>query len=280
MELISNESADYGIASNPKNTTKIINNKQQTPNRQYNSLLNITNYSTFRECSKHHLSTINNSESECCNCCNCRKLEKGQTLLTSYFSYATNTAEASSQTLQLKEKYKCYRDDAHQSLTIRQSKCIKQKYRRLLIALQKKYKHLIEKLRQIRTLAREKYKNEYNRRSHQNIDAWFLNICFKVLDVYMHASWNLDDRNMKKTSKNNAIEVIAAGRGIQKLQTMTIAEPTPTVDGAGQLAGGAAIVNNDSASRRLIRGNKTADNVRMMFLTDSKEETLEKDACK
>lgn len=295
LELNSDES--YDVAIDTKSNDALIVSQQESPNAinstlkanvsdRHHNVVNAqkinANYSTLSKCTEHHLSVTNNNKSGDFNC-SYQELEKGQTLLTSFFSYVRNkTEEGREIRLQkIKEKYESARNKSQQSLAIHRSESIKHKYRRQLIALHKKHKHLIEKLQRVRTVVRAKYEYENYQNSRRHIDIWFLNICFKAFDVYTSALWNLNNRNMKKASRSNAIEVIAAGRGMQKLQTITIAEATPTaVDGTIPPAGGVAIVNTDSASRRLIRGNKTADNVRMMFLTDSKEETMEKDACK
>lgn len=197
-------------------------------------------------------------------------LERGQTLITSFFkaqaiSFDKDTDDESI----LKEESVRKQDFSKAILTWHKDRIV-QKYLHHSSVVQDKNNSLIRKLEQYQAALSLKYQHLWIL-LQKRIDIYYLDICFRIFNIYTCELMAANGVTMKKTTRSNSIEAITAARAVQKLQTTS-----DTADGSTATG----VASNEHVTRRFIRGNKTADGVRLMFLPESKEEILEKDSCK
>lgn len=207
-------------------------------------------------------------------------LERGQTLLTSFFSVTSKTKTSFSDLSFDCAAFDSPRGDAvvpssspppvitnRKSQTLVNSawlvvvsaaRRIKRKYSRQLVQRQQRYNVLVNKLAAIRCALRQSFVAALSDVTTQS--------------RMKRATMRVETGNRCSGGASTSVAMAgssgryrASGSGLGTHRT----QPTATVTSGA-----------DQATRRLARGNKTADSVRSMFLAESREEMLEKDARK
>lgn len=198
--------------------------------------------------------------------------DKGQTLLTSYFSKSTSSTAKPVQSV---PDEKPQRRPPKRDLQKRRAKRVLRKYQRLPKVRQRRQPSKL--LQILRNFKRSSLEGLFE---HNPV---ILNVyrCFNSIDLFTRLLFDLHNmsgatatQNVKRPGKSSADEL---GKRLK------IESPPFADDGAGESPTAAAILaDRDGCSlpKRGQKGQRTVDNTKLMMLPVSREDTNEKDFCK
>lgn len=165
----------------------------------------------------------------------------------------------------------------YESVGVQRGQRIVRKYLRQFAISRESHQRLRRKLDRLR----RSYRREYTRLWRplaENIDLLFVHICIETFERYTRVLCEMNGMTVKKSTRSCSVESLAMGKSLQKLAAV-VEEGNVAVPASATMCGVGGS-GSDHVTKRLVRGNKTADNVRLMFLPGSREDTIEKDCCK
>lgn len=238
-------------------------------------------------------------------------VEKGQTLLTSYYPIVPKVATdkkdtekrqkfrkkkvAKKRTSVNKRKYRFQFIDIHKRGFCYRNRKILQKY------LKKSSRKQIVRNQSIRKLSviRKKFLRVYTKswqKFKNKINLLLVFICIQIFEQYTSALLRLYGLHRLKKSgaesesnRKHSLNFIIANRRVHQIfrgqyNKEAIKMPSssylPSVINTTTSINATPSTGNDLMTKRLPKGSKTVDNVKLMLLPDSKQEALEKDFCK
>lgn len=221
------------------------------------------------------------------NCEHTHKLEKGQTLLTSYFSalknLSTTTTLNAQQALLSDNVNKSERKTRlkWRSIILRKYSKQNQRKKATIYALQRKLRKIVKRFK-----AKEaKHWRPYN----YSTDLLFVYLCINTYHTYTRLLLRTfepsEGDTVKSTNEKQLLHTVLAKKYIQSAITTSRDTASISKTAINQLNSfrmntvNATNVPNgsDTAARRLSKTSKTIDNSRLMLLPESQHESTEKD---